>query len=137
MTSIGIGACVLALCLLAVNSRGQSQVSAPVTYDVFMRLDLQGRNRAFNQLTPETRAKLVQTHIKRWIDQNRARLTPEQLQMMFENLGFATPDHYRQKASADDLARAKDLAARTMAVFSPEDLIQALTFEGGYIPLKH
>jgi hypothetical protein len=136
MTSTRIGACALALCLLAANSHADgSQVSVPGTYDVFMRLDLQGRTRAFNQATPETRAELVQTHIKRWIDKNRTRLNPEQLLVMLENLGFVTPDHYRRKASVDDLARAKDLAARTMAVFSPEDLVQALTFNGPPIPL--
>jgi hypothetical protein len=131
MTTTRIGACALALCLLAANSRGQgSQVSVPPSYDVFMRLDPQARSRTFKQVTPEIRAELVQTHIKRWIDKNRTRLTPEQLVAMFENLGFVTPDHYRQRASADDLARAKDLATRTMAVFSPKDLIQALTFDG-------
>jgi hypothetical protein len=132
-----IGTCVLALCLLAANSRGQaSQLSAPVSYDAFMRLDIQERNRTFKQVTPETRAGLVQTHIQRWIDPNRTRLTSEQLLLMFENLGFVTPDHYRQKASADDLARAKDLAVRTMAVFSPKDLVQALTFNGPPIPIN-
>jgi hypothetical protein len=100
-----------------------------------MRLDAQERDRTFKQVTPETRAELVQTHIKRWLDQNRTRLTPEQLLVMLENLGFVTPDHYRQKASADDLARAKDLAVSTMAVFSPKDLVQALTFNGPPIPL--
>jgi hypothetical protein len=118
---------VLALCLLAVDGLGQgSQLSAPVSYDAFMRLDIQERNRTFKQVTLETRAELVQTHIKRWLDQNWTRLTPEQLLVMLENLGFVTPDHYQQKASADDLARAKDLAVRTMALFSPKDLVQAL-----------
>jgi hypothetical protein len=100
-----------------------------------MRLDIQERNRTFKQVSPETRAELVQTHIKRWIDQNRTRLTPAQLLVILENLGFVTPDHYRQKASADDLARAKDLAVRTMAVFSPKDLIHAFTFDGPPIPI--
>jgi hypothetical protein len=127
---------VLALCLLAANSHGQgSQLSAPISYDAFMCLDIQERNRTFKQVSPETRAELVQTHIKRWIDQNRTRLTPAQLLVMLENLGFVTPDHYRQKASADDLARAKDLAVRTMAIFPPKDLIQALTFDGPPIPI--
>jgi hypothetical protein len=131
-----MGACVLALCLLASNTRGQeSHLSAPDTYDAFMRLDVQERNRAFKHITPETQAQLVQTHIQRWIDRNWARLTPAQLLVMLENLGFVTPDHYGRKASADDLAQAKDLAARTMAVFSPKDLIQALTFNGPPIPV--
>ena len=131
-----IGACVLLLSLLAANSHAQgSQLSTPITYDYFMRLDLHERNRLFKQVTAETRAELVQTHIKRWIDKNRTRLTPEQLLVMLENLGFVTPDHYRQKASADDLARAKDLAIRTMAIFSPKDLIQALTFDGPFNPI--
>jgi hypothetical protein len=136
MMILRIGSCVLALCLLAADSHGQgSQLSAPLSYDAFMRLEIQERNRTFKQVSPETRAELVQTHVKRWIDKNRTRLTPEQLLVMLENLGFVTPDHYRQKASADDLARAKDLAVRTMAIFPPKDLIQALTFGGPPIPI--
>jgi hypothetical protein len=134
MTSTRIGACALAFCLVTANSGAQG--SAPVTYDLFMRLDLRERTRTFNHATPETRAELVQTHIKRWIARNRTRLTPEQLLVMFENLGFVTADHYRGKPSVDDLARAKDLAVRTMAVFPPEDLIQALTFDGPPIPIN-
>ena len=100
-----------------------------------MSLDLEGRARLFNQVRPETRAELVQTHIKRWIDAHRARLTPEQLLVMLENLGFATADHYGGKPSEDDVTRARDLAVRTMALFPPKDLIQALTFDGPPIPI--
>jgi hypothetical protein len=101
-----------------------------------MRLDIHERNRTFKQVTPDNRAGLVQTHIQRWIDRNRTRLTSEQLLVMFENLEFVTPDHYRLQVSADDLARAKDLAVRTMAAFSPKDLIEALTFNGPPIPIN-
>ncbi len=129
-------ALAVALCLLPADGHAQPQPPASLTYDAFMGLDTDGRDRAFNHAAPELRAALVQTHIERWIESNRTRLTPAQLVLMLENLGFVTPDHYRYKATKDDLARARDLALRTMAAFPLKDLVQALTFNGPPIPTR-
>lgn len=107
-----------------------------VNYDTFMKQDFEGRIRVFNQVTPENRAELVQTQIKRWVDKNRARLTPEQLKVMDENLAFAVADRYRQPMNDEQRATAKELESRNAALFSREDLREALTIQGTYIPKK-
>lgn len=129
----------LAIVALAVATPTWAQVApAPrtVDYDTFMQQDTEGRIRVFNQVTPENRAELVQTQIKRWIEINRARLTPEQLKAMEDNLAFAIADNYRQPMNEDLRARMKQLESRTAALFSREDMRQALTIHGTYIPKK-
>jgi hypothetical protein len=83
-------ALAVAVLATAMPARAQVQTPASVDYDSFMQQDLQGRIRTFNQVTPENRAELVQTQIKRWVEQNRTRLTPEQLKVMDENLAYVT-----------------------------------------------
>jgi hypothetical protein len=113
-----------------------TQLPANVDYDTFMQQDVQRRIRTFNQITPENRAELVRTQITRWVDQNRARLTPEQLKMMEENLAFVTAARYQQPPNDEDKTRANDLQARTVALFSRDDIRQAMTINATYIPKK-
>jgi hypothetical protein len=131
----------VAMLLSSFAGRAQvTQVPAKIDYDTFMQQDLQGRLRTFNQVTPENRAELVQTQIKRWVDKNRSRLTPEQLKIMHENLAFVTADRYRgpmsEEQKSQQMAQAKDLEARTAAVFAREDMVEALTIRATYIPKK-
>ena len=128
---------ILALVLgtFAACARTAPLAKAPsaVGYDAFMQRDLDGRIRTFNQITPENRAELVKTQITRWVAKNRLRLTPEQLKVMDENLAFVTPDLYRQPKKPADVAQAIDLETRTAAVFSREEMMQALTINAAYI----
>lgn len=129
----------MALVALAVATPTWAQVAPAqgvVDYDTFMQQDTQGRIRIFNQITPENRAELVQTQIKRWVEQNRARLTPEQLKVMEENLAFVVADNYRQPMNDELRAKANEVQSRTAALFSREDMMQALTIQGPYIPKK-
>jgi hypothetical protein len=114
-----------------------AQVSIParvVDYDSFMQQDVQSRIRVFNQITPENRAELVRTQLKRWVEKNRSRLTVEQLTVLDEFLAFAVADHYRQPAKEEDRAKAKALETRAAGLMSPADMGEALTIRGTYIP---
>ena len=121
---------------LAQEKPAPSAKPAVVDYDTFMKLDTQGRIRTFNEVTPENRAALVQTQIKRWRDKNQSRLSPEQLKMIEENLAFVTADRYRQPMTEAERTRAKDLEMRTAALFSREEMMQMLTISGEYIVKK-
>ena len=109
---------------------------AAVDYDTFMKLDVQGRIRTFNEVTAESRAELVQTQIKRWTEKNKARLSAEQLKMIEEILAFVTADRYRQQMTEAERALMKDLETRTAALFSREDMMQMMTINGDYIVKK-
>jgi len=128
---------VTALATALPTSARITQTPPAVDYDTFMQQDVQGRLRLFNQVTPENRAELVQTQIRRWVEKNQARLTPEQLSVMAQNLAFVTADRYRQPMNEAQMAQAKEMEARTAAVFSREDMVQALTIRGDYIAKKN
>jgi len=128
-----VGALLLASVPHVTHAR---QAQAAVDFDTFMKQDIQGRLRTFNRVSAETRADLVQTLIKRWIERNKARLTPEQLEVMDDNLAFVTADRYRQPMNDQTKAQAQALSARTAALFSQEDTMQALTVYATYIPPK-
>ena len=137
MQKIRFTVAVFAVLLSSLAGRAQTaQVPPTIDYDTFMQQDDQGRIKTFNQVTPENRAELVQTQIKRWVEKNRGRLTAEQLKIMDENLAFVTADIYRLPKSQENMAKAKDLETRTAAAFSREDMMQALTIRGDYIPKK-
>lgn len=137
MQSIRFAVAVLAVLVSSFATRAQdTQASPKIDYDTFMQLDVQDRIKTFNQVTPENRAELVQTQIRRWVEKNRSRLTPDQLKIMDENLAFVTADRYRQPMNQEQMAQAKDLEARTAAVLSREDMMEALTIRATYIPKK-
>lgn len=108
--------------------------TAAVDYDTFMQQDVNGRISTFNAVSPENKADLVRTHLQRWTDANRARLSPEQLAHLQDALMFVTSDLYRQPKPADVTARAKDLESRSAALFTREDVMQAMTIYGAHIP---
>ena len=107
--------------------------SKEIDYDTFMAGDLQARIRTFNELTAENRAYLVSTHIRRWVHVNKHRLSGEQLSLTDEWLRFVTPDAYRVASREEKLQYAKDLEARTAALFSRDDMARALTIHGPHI----
>jgi hypothetical protein len=135
MSKTSLVVTILAVVALAFPAHAQVAPAA-IDYDTFMQQDVQGRLRVFNQVTPENRAELVRTQIIRWVEGNRARLTPEQLKVMDENLAYVTPDRYRQPMNQEQKAQAKEMEARTAAVLSREEMMQALTVYATYIPKK-
>ena len=112
------------------------QTPATVDYDTFWKHDLQGRLRTFQQISPENRAALVREHIERWLEANKARLTPQQIEVMKSNAAFATPDKYGSPMTEERRKELAAMEARTLAVFSKEEVMQAMTIYGQHIPKK-
>ena len=105
-------------------------------YDAFMQQTVQERIHVFNLLSPEERAELVRTHSTRWLTANSARLSAEQIAVMRENIAFVKADAYRPETRDAFVAQAKDLERRTAALFSREDMQQALTIYADYVPAR-
>jgi hypothetical protein len=102
-----------------------AQAPAPVTYEAFCKLDQETRRRAFNEVTAENRADLVRTHIERWQDANRDRLTPQQLALLKELLALITPDTYRGGAGTEEARlKAREIQTRQALIFTLEDMQQ-------------
>ena len=122
-----------ALTALAAQETSKAQT---IDYDTFMQMDVQGRIRTFNQITPENRAELVRTQIERWLERNRPRLNAEQIKVMEENIAFVAADVYRLPRDPQKMEQAKALEAKTAALFSGSDMKEAITIYGAYIPKK-
>jgi hypothetical protein len=111
--------------VLAVVVSMTAQAPVPVTYEAFCKLDQETRRRTFNEATAENRADLVRTHIERWQEANRDRLTPQQLALLKELLAFITPDAYRGGATTEDARiKAKDIQTRQATVFTRDEMQQ-------------
>ena len=128
---INVVATVLVLAATESAVLGQT---THIDYDSFMQGDLNARISTFQKITAENKAEIVRTQIERWLEVNRGRLTAEQIAIMEENLAFVTPEVYEQSRTQSSLTRAKDLEARSLALLSREDVGQALTIHGAYIP---
>jgi pimeloyl-ACP methyl ester carboxylesterase len=111
-------------------------VEETIDYDTFMeKTELQDRLRLFNAITPENRAEIVRTQVRRWLEANRDRLTAEQIEVMEDTIASIVPDRYRQPRSKE-MEKRRDLDINRMyTVFSREDEVwRAMTIRGNYIP---
>jgi hypothetical protein len=130
VTGALIAIALAAVCLLARNSAAQA---SRIEYDVFCTMDLKNKEKVFGEISPENRAALVRTQIQRWLDKHRSRLTAEQIKIMEENIAIVKADLYKFPRNEVELAKAKSLEQRTLAVMSREDMAEALTIFGSCI----
>lgn len=135
MTSLRITGALIAIALAAVCllARISAAQASRIEYDVFCTMDLRNKEKVFGEISPENRAALVRTQIQRWLDKNRSRLTAEQIKIMEENIAIVKADLYKFPRNEVELAKAKSLEQRTLAVMSREDMAEALTIFGSCI----
>ena len=119
---------------MCANHSVASEQVKTIDYDTFGKLDLQGRHKVLNEISPENMAEIMKTHVKRWLEKNRNHLSQEQISVLEESITSITADSYRFPRSNEAMKRAKELAAKAAAVFSQEEMVQALTLDGDYIP---
>jgi hypothetical protein len=99
----------------------------PFDYDVFRKQPWDERISFFNELSAAEKAKLVRTHISRWLQEHREELTPAQIEMIQANIAFVTPELYVVPAGGEMLEALKQLERRNAEVLSREQIRSALT----------
>jgi hypothetical protein len=126
---------VIGVAALAFSSSVSAQATT-VDYDTLMQQqDKAAIRRQFAQLSPENKALIVRTQIERWINANRARLLPAQLQVMQEMAAVVSPDLYSPNRTEATLARVQELEKRAISLLGKEDVGRAATLEMAvYIP---
>jgi len=124
---------VFSLWVVGVGSA--AQIPSTVDYDNFYKLNEQGRISFFNQITPENRAALVLEHFDRWVEANRTRLTPQQLEQVKAYAALMTAHKYPMPVRDQLLKEVEEIQARNLVLFSREELRQ-MTIRGNYIPKK-
>ena len=99
----------------------------PVDYDTFRTKSWAERVTFFNAISAKEKAELVRTHISRWIAAHRKDLTPAQIEMTDEWLAFIKPASFELPRTEESMTLLRALEARTAALFSREQMREALT----------
>lgn len=136
MTCLRLAAAIASILLAAVflTVVEPAAQASKIEYDEFCKLDVKTKNGVFAAATPENRAELIRTQIQRWLGKNRERLSPEQVKVIEENISFIKADLYDLPRREEDMAKAKALEQRTLALMSREDMTEAFTIFGSCIP---
>ncbi len=99
----------------------------PVDYDTFRTTPWAERVTLFNAISAEEKAELVRTHISRWVAAHRQDLTPAQIEMADEWMAVIKAASYELPRTEESMSLLRSLEARTAALFSREQMREALT----------
>ena len=122
----------IAFCALALSASSEAQVT--VSYDEFGPMDDQQKIVVFNEVSQENRALLVRTQAERWLAAHRDRLSDEQVEAVERAIAFIEPSLYDSERTEAEQAASQEVMGRVMAVLSREEVRQAFTRHGAYIP---
>jgi hypothetical protein len=109
--------------------------ASTMSYDAFMKLDVQPRREQFPQLSPSDQADLVREQLIRWRRVHATELTEEQRQVVAILATHIQPEFF--SSSVQDKASRATFAAlqqRASKVFTPEELANLFTVYGPYLP---
>ena len=126
--------------LLLLAGAGPSQPDAASvsagkpTYEAFMAEPLAARHGIFGRLAPEDQARLMRTHVERWLAKNRAILTSEQIAAAKEAAAALTPALYADAKQSESVPLVKALEEKLAKLFTPEQFKQAFSLNGQYVP---
>lgn len=108
--------------------RFRLQASVPWTsYDEFVKLPPPQRRERFNIMSAGNRATIVQTHVKRWLDRNRGRLSASEVAIFEEIITFL--ERARTSGGFSD-DRGDALVARMRCRVADEDVREATNVFG-------
>ena len=96
----------------------------PMPYETYCKMERTEKRAAFKSMPSEHRARLARTHMERWRDATKGRLSEAQLGVLKELIAAITPALYGGGSEADQ-RKARELGealeARADAVFSNDE----------------
>lgn len=117
--------------------RGEAKPSlADVSYDDFMDLELTDRKAVFNYVPPESRTRLVRTHLERYVESRGHELTYDQRVLVEEVRAAITASSYIVPRNEDTERRLRDLERRAKLLFTNAEVVQLFMLDGRKIPSK-
>lgn len=121
-------ACALLALLLAAQ---QVPAPKPLPYETYCQMERTEKRALFKSLPANERARLARTHMERWRDANKAKLSEPQLSLLKEMIAAISPAMF-DGGSAAEQAKAKslieDLESRVDSVFT-NDQRRALRYD--------
>ena len=124
----------LAYALLALSlplGAQQAPAAKPIPYETYCQMERTEKRTLFKSLPGEQRARLARTHMERWRDANKGKLSEPQLSLLKELIAAISPAMFDSGTEAEQ-AKAKELIealeSRADAVFS-NDQRRALRYD--------
>ncbi len=109
-----------------------NQEQQTISYDEYMSLPLEERNKIFGEISVENYALLMKTHVERWLAANHPRLTQEQVAVIDEIIRSIKPESYQALRKYVKVTQeAERLHEKAAAVFSREEVMQFMSLSGG------
>ena len=129
MVSTALVYALLALSLLSAAQ--QAPAAKPIPYETYCQMERTEKRSLFKSLPSEQRAQLARTHMERWRDANKPKLSEPQLALLKEMIAAISPAMFdggteAEQAKARELAEA--LESRADAVFT-NDQRRALRYD--------
>jgi len=106
-------------------AHGVQGSSAMGVYQEFMAFPADQRRARFAAMSPENKASVMRTHMERWIQANKGRLTPPELAVFQEMVAYVTPEIYSRRPEGALDKREAELRAKMRCRVSPEDVSAA------------
>jgi hypothetical protein len=122
--------CILALSFAALAVDGQPSPAGQRTlaYEELMKLGDKERESSLLQMPPAERLRLKRTHAQRWLEKNRASLTPSQVAVAQEAIDFISPERYRDLSDPELMKQEAEIAHRLACSLGEERAVAAFTF---------
>lgn len=138
MVTPGAPRIALAVVLLGstavASAAGTRPAASPVSYDVLMRAAPSERHETFSRLSPENKADIMRTHMRRWLDSHSTALSQAQKDAIADNLAALGPGFYREPTTREWRDKAIELFRAAQEVFSRDQMVEIFTLDGAYIP---
>ena len=102
-----------------------------ISYEDFAALTQSARLEVFNRMDSNGKADLLRTHLQRWRDSNKERLTADQLEFIsMRALPVITPDLYDRPVAEEKVQEMRQVEEDARQLFAPEDISAAFHLIG-------
>jgi hypothetical protein len=118
---------ILGLSLLSLPlpyAAQQAPATKPMSYEMYCQMERTEKRALFKSLPAEERVRLARTHMERWRDAHKGKLSEPQLTLLKDMIAAIGPAMYGA-GSAEERQKARDLGesleARADALFSNDE----------------
>jgi hypothetical protein len=124
-------AIVLAIGSFAAHAQQPAPPAKPMAYETYCQMERAVKRSAFKAMPPEHRVQLARTHMERWREANKGKVSEAQLELLKEMIAAITPSMFGGGTEADQ-RQARELGEaleeRADALFT-NDVRRALRYD--------
>jgi hypothetical protein len=108
-----------------------SRSGVRISYEDFAALSTQARLEVFNRMSPDGKANLSRTHLQRWRDANKSRLSETQLEFIdLKAIPSINADIYKRPRAEEKALELKQMEEEAHQLFERADVSAAFHLIG-------